>query len=139
MEERQQTPVRFNGQADGYEVSVHLDKNDPRGHKHTIELWSRDTQAKYGANYIHGELDLRVQEIYENMDEIHNRIYRSITERDNYLRIDENGTIKIGYLHPINNQVRYLNIPTEAIEQEGLEKVTQQVKVLSRDIEKLKS
>ena len=91
---------------------MELDKTNPDEHHHIIKLVERQAINKYEARYTHEQLDSIIHAIYDNLEELHEGVYESLTKIDENFKVAENGNVKIGYMHPKKKEIKYLNIPT---------------------------
>ena len=65
-------------------------------------------------------------------------MYKRLNKKDEKLRIDENGTVKIGYVHGIKKDVRFIKIPTQMMEVDRVEMLAENNARLEKDVEELK-
>ncbi len=56
---------------------------------------------------------------------MYEQIYASLTEKDEYLKIEQNGVIKFGYYHVKSKTVKYLDFETEEKELNPMKQIFQ--------------
>ncbi len=72
MEEREPIPDRFTGIVDDFEISVHLDRHNPGGAKHSIELMPKDRKNKYEVSYTFDTMNEGLRgHLFENIEDAH--------------------------------------------------------------------